>query len=233
MPQVIPEALADKIIAKKIQEWEAKRKKEKELRETGEIDVHPFVTISRDLGSGEEEIIPKLEKTLNWPVYGKNLLDHLAQRENLSRNFLETLDENRQNLVDNWINYLIRSGSITQDDYIIKISRLLKVIVAQESAIILGRGANYILEDKKPGLRIRITAPRELRIKNIAKLRNIGEKEAEKVIRETDKTRGNFIKNTFDKDVNLCEHFDITFNTTNISPDLICKIVVTLINEKK
>ena len=69
-----------------------------------------------------------------------------------------------------------------QHDYVVKISRLIKVIVAQENAIFLGRGINYILEDKREGLRVRLTAPLTQRIKNISQLRNISEKEAEELI---------------------------------------------------
>lgn len=233
MPTVIPESLAEQIIAEKIREWEAKRKKTREQEDFDKIEVHPFLTISRDFGCGEEEIIPQLEKTLNWKVYGKNLLDFIANRDYLSRSFIETLDEHRQNLVDNWINFLIRSGSIMQDDYVVKISRLIKVIVSQESAIILGRGGNYILEDKKEGLRVRLTAPLETRVKNIAKIRNLPEKEAEKLVRDTDLERASFIKKYFDKEINHCEHFDLMFNTQNLSRDAICKIIILLLEEKK
>ncbi len=149
MPTTLPEPIADQIIADKIKEWEQKKQELKVGKGIKEIKPHPFLTIARDFGCREEEIIPGLEKSLGWKVYGRNMLDHLARREQLSRSFIETLDEHRQNLIENWINFLIHSGSIMQHDYVVKISRLIKVIVAQENAIFLGRGINYILEDKK------------------------------------------------------------------------------------
>ncbi|MFQ5451000.1 MAG: AAA family ATPase [Nitrospinaceae bacterium] len=233
MTSVFPESLAEKIIAQKIQEWELKRKQEKERQDRGEITVYPFLTISRDLGCREEEILPLLEKTLGWKIYGRNLLDYVAARDNLSRSFIETLDEHRQQMVDQWVHYLIHSGSILQEDYVVKISRLMKVIAAQESAIFLGRGSNYILEAKKEGLRIRLTAPLEQRIKNIAELRNIPEKKAETIVRETDQKRENFIRSYFGKNVHECFHFDLTFNTANITNEMICKTVVLIFDEKK
>ena len=134
--------------------WEKKKQEEKDLHDLKEIKIHPFLTISRDFGCREEEIIPYIEKSLGWKVYGKYLLDHAAQRENLSQSFIETLDEHRQNLIDSCINYLIRSGLIPREDYVVKISRMIKVIAAQESAMFLGRGANLILQNKKEGARI-------------------------------------------------------------------------------
>ncbi len=234
MPNVMPESLADEIITEKIREWELKRKKAKEAKKSSkEIKTHPFLTISRDYGCGEETIIPQLEKTLGWKIYGRNLLDHIAQRESLSRTFIETLDEHSQNLVDNWVNYLIHSGAILQKDYVLKISRLIQVIVCQENAIFLGRGINFILHDKKEGLRLRLAAPFPHRVKNIMQLKNISEKEAEKLVFETDKDRKNYVNDYFDQDINDCAGYDIVLNTATTDCDTICKLVVQMMEMKK
>jgi len=233
MSDVLPAATADKIIAEKIRVWEEKRKQLKEQTDREDIDVFPFLGITRDFGCGEEAIIPLLEKTLGWKVYGRNLLDHIATRDNLSRNFVETLDEHKQGLLDNWVNFLIRSGAILQDDYVIKVSRLMNVIIAQESAIILGRGVNYILSDKKEGLCIKLTADFEQRIKNISALRKIPEDEAEKLVRKTDADREEFHKKYFAIKYENTAGFDIIFNTHTLSPEIICKTVTLLLEEKK
>lgn len=232
MPSVMPSALADKIIAEKIREWELRRMKEKERKDLEDIEVYPFLTISRDFGCGEEEIIPLLEKELGWKVYGRNLLDHLAQRESLSRSFMDTLDEHKQSLIDNWVNFLIRSGSVLQDDYVVKISKMIKVIVAHESAIILGRGANYILADKKEGLHVKLIAPLDARVRNIMKVRKLGEKEARKLVEQIDEERRNFVQRYFNPDFRECEKFDLTFNTANVSSEAICKVVLLMLKEK-
>ena len=230
MPTTLPEPIADQIIADKIKEWEQKKQELKVRKDVKEIKLHPFLTIARDFGCREEEIIPGLEKSLGWKVYGRNMLDHLARREQLSRSFIETLDEHRQNLIENWINFLIHSGSIMQHDYVVKISRLIKVIVAQENAIFLGRGINYILEDKREGLRVRLTAPLTQRIKNISQLRNISEKEAEELIIKTDQERRNFIKQNFKRDFDSCEGYDLVFNTINFSNEIIFKTISLFLN---
>lgn len=233
MTNVMPGTLADQIIAQKIKEWELQKQKVKADSSLRELKIHPFLCISRDFGCREEEIVPYLEKSLGWKVYGRNLLDHLARRESLSHSFMETLDEQRQNLVDNWINYLIRSGSILQDDYVIQISKLIKVIVTQESAILLGRGANYLLSDKKEGLRVRLTAPFQQRVKNIAQVRNIEESQAKELVKKTDTERRDFTQRYFKKDFDSCEGYDLTFNTASLSNEQMFRTVSMLINEKR
>ncbi|HAX47229.1 MAG TPA: hypothetical protein DCX78_10460 [Nitrospina sp.] len=229
MPTTMPETLAEKIIGEKIAEWEAHKKQEKEKK----IEIFPFLTISRQFGCGEESLVPELEKALGWKVYGRNLLDHMAQRENLSRSFIETLDEHNRNGIDDWINYLIKSGAILQKDYVIKISQFMKVIVAQESAIILGRGGNRILADQKQGLNIRFVAPLEDRVKNITALRKISATDARKMIQTTDKEREQFNKHYFSDDINDSSNFDTCFNTSSLSQDNICKTIALMSEEKQ
>ena len=229
MPTTMPETLAEKIIGEKIAEWEAHKKQEKEKK----IETFPFLTISRQFGCGEESLVPELEKALGWKVYGRNLLDHMAQRENLSRSFIETLDEHNRNGIDDWINYLIKSGAILQKDYVIKISQFMKVIVAQESAIILGRGGNRILADQKQGLNIRFVAPLEDRVKNIVALRKISATDARKMIQTTDKEREQFNKHYFSDDINDSSNFDTCFNTSSLSQDNICKTIALMSEEKQ
>ena len=233
MPTTMPESLADKVIAEKIAGWEESRKQVTVQRDRGTIEIFPFLTVARQLGCGEEALVSQLEKTLGWKVYGCNLLNHLAQRESLSRSFLQTLDEHSLNHIDDWINFLIRSGAILQEDYVIQISRLMKVIIAQESAIIIGRGANHILADKKQGLHVLLVAPLEDRVKNIAALRQISESEAEKTIKSVDQEREEFQKRYFDQHAIDCSKFDASFNTSALSHDTICETIALMLKSKK
>lgn len=232
MPTVIPESLAERIIAEKIREWTEKRKNLEEQADLETIKVHPFLAIARDFGSGEEEILPQLGKALQWKIYGRNLLDFIAQRELLSRDFMETLDEQKQNQLDNWVNFLVRSRTILQNDYVLKISRLMKVIVAQENAILLGRGAHLILKENKEGLRIKLTAPFDRRVQNIMQLKNISKDEAEKMVLQKDKERKEFLQSYFNKDTRDAVDFDLIFNTQNVDADMIGNIVHMILDGK-
>lgn len=232
MTTTLPEAFAEKIISEKIEEWQVKKKRVQEQKDAGAIKIYPFLTVARDIGCGEEKIIPQLESSLGWKVYGRNLLDFLANRDVLSRSFIETLDEKDQNLLDDWINYLIHSGAILQKDYVLKISRMIKVIVSQENAIFLGRGANFILLDKDEGVKIKLTAPFEQRVENIGKLRDLNPEDAEKLVLGKDKERTDFIKHYFNRDPRKSFGFDMVFNTGSVDVPLMCKMIRLLFEAK-
>ena len=228
MSNAIPESIAEQIIAEKIQEWNDNRKHAKK----SQTEVHHFIAIARDFGCREEVIIPQLEGMLGWRVYGKDLIGHIAAREELSRNFLETLDEKKQTQVDDWVNYLIHSGAILQKDYVLRITRLMEAIVRNENAILLGRGANFILKEKKEGLRIKLMAPFDERVKNIMEVRELTAIAAQQLIRKMDIERNEFINAYFKVDSSAASEFDISFNTSTINTDQICKTVQFILKEK-
>ncbi len=227
MSNAIPESIAEQIIAEKIQEWNDNRKRAKK----SQTEAHHFIAIARDFGCREEVIIPQLEGELGWRVYGKDLINHIAEREELNRDFLETLDERKQTQVDNWVNYLITSGAILQKDYVLRITRLMEAIVRNENAILLGRGANYILKGRKEGLRVKLTAPFENRVENIMEVRGINSIAAQQFIRKMDIERTEFI-NTYFKAATTAE-FDLAFNTSVIDADMICEMIKFALKEKE
>jgi len=230
MPTTLPESIAEKIIAEKIHEWEVSKDTARKARDRGAL--HPFLALTRDFGCGEEKLIPLFEKTLHWKVYGRNLLDHIASRDQLSRTFIESLDEHRISLLDDWIKFLIHSGAILQNDYIVKISKLMKVIASHESAIFLGRGVQYILAGKPEGLFVNLTAPFDYRVARIAALRKLSQKEAETLVRTTDQERRKYINRHFKIEHEAPHDFDITFNTMKVSEDTICEMIVSLLQAK-
>jgi cytidylate kinase len=225
MPSDMPESIIEKMIAEKIAKWASR----KEKPAGKEQELHPFIAISRDFGCGEEELIPALEKAFGWKVYGKNILDAICQREGLSREFMDTVDEHSNSTVNAWIQHLIHSGSILQQDYVIQISKFMRVIASNESAIFLGRGSVYILADRPEGKRVHLTAPFEKRVEHIQKLRNLNHGEAEALVKETDTHRAEFIQKNFNRKYGSPLDFDLVLNTERLTVDKICQVLKTLI----
>jgi hypothetical protein len=229
MVNIIPDALADKIIADKIKEWEEKRNKGPDIENQ---KTYPFLTVSRDFGCGEETIIPALEKEFGWHVYGKDLLNFVVEREGVSHAVLETLDEKRKGEVYDWVNNILGAGVIFQKDYVLKISHLMKTIILQESAIILGRGGNHILRNKPEGLRIKITASLDERISHISQYRDISLEESKELVQQMDEERQGFIDAYFHENEQDTEDFDLVFNTKSFTDNAICKITHLAMNER-
>lgn len=221
----LPESMVEKIISEKIKEWHQKKEKKPD---GDSLAMFPSVALSREFGCQEEVLIPKLEQTLGWKVYGKNVLDHICQREGLSRDVMDTVDDQTHSKIKQWVQHLTHSGTLSQADYVQQISKYIRVIAGHESAIFLGRGAGYILSENPDCLKVLLTAPFEKRVAHVMELREIDQPSAEKLVHETDEGRAKFIQKYFGQKPKSIDAYDVVLNTATVSEDAICQTIKNL-----
>jgi cytidylate kinase len=85
-------------------------------------------------------------------------------------------------------------------------------------AVILGRGANFILPLKEI-FRVRVVAPMEVKIPEVAKEMDMSEAEAKAFIITTESDRKAFVRKYFNADIESPEHYDLVINTGKVSID--------------
>lgn len=186
------------------------------LRRTQTPSPRPprVITISRQLGSGGRRIAEILGKSLNWPIWDKEILDAIANQSyfHYQARMFELLDERTQSEIDAFADSLI--GNVSKHVYLHLLPRAM-LIIAQNDAIILGRGAHLLL----PGaLKVRIVAPLDVRVRNLVRFDGLSEEAAKKQIRTSDREREAFVKelagrlgrkwSAFDKEV----EYDLVVN---------------------
>ena len=71
---------------------------------------------------------------------------------------------------------------------------IVKGIAADESCVIAGRTAFYIMKDQPNRMSILIQASMDYRIERVMKKQGLSREEAEKVIKKVDKMRENYVK---------------------------------------
>ncbi len=186
--------------------------------------VLPVITISRAYGAKGAKIAQMLEAKLGFKVWDKEILNVISERLGSSVEFLESLDEHAQNLVEDTIFGILNRKS-TNLNYLLYLVQAVQTVEKLGSAIIVGRGANHIVQDKK-ALNIRVVAPLSSRIEWLSDKRQISKEEARNVILSTDKDRADFTKVSFNKDIDDAAHYDLTINinTFNLEEvsDIIC-----------
>ncbi|MHB0913365.1 MAG: cytidylate kinase-like family protein [Armatimonadota bacterium] len=166
--------------------------------------VKPVVTISRTMGSGARIIAEKLSKDLGWSLWDKELIDAIADDAHVSHRLVEELDERSTSEIQLLMREML--GDEGAGGFMYK-RHLVKVVASISElghAIILGRGANFVLSD---ALNVRIDAPEALRVQNMMKFEGLGEREAREKIRKSDKDREAFIERVFGgKTVGHCQY---------------------------
>ena len=215
------------LIDRQIRRWEAEAQARRELlagKPGQPAPVLPWVTISRAFGSGGGEIAQRLAARLNYPIVDKEILEVLVQEGHLRAAIVESLDERDRSSLEVWVEGILRGKLQDKDDYHRTLVRLIGGIAIHGHCIIVGRGANFILDSSR-GLHARIVAPLPQRIETISRIRGVDETEAAKLVEKVDAERSAFIRRLFHRDIEDPIAYDLLINTARIGMDLAVDLI--------
>ena len=175
----------------------------------------PYLTVSREAGSRGAEVAIRRGERLGWEVLDRELVDRLAGDLELNPEFLALLDETRANWFSETLLNLFNSRLVAQQAYVELIGRIVALAAAAEPVVIVGRGAHLILPPEH-GLRVRVIAPREARIENLARATGLDAASAEKRLELVDSDRHGFVWRNFRRDVTDASLYDLVINATTL-----------------
>ena len=118
-----------------------------------------IITIGREFGSGGREIGIRLSEKLNIPFYDKKLILHTAEKTNLEQSVIERYDEQHSFPAFSSSNIFDIYQMPMSDRIYIAQADVIRDIAAKESCIIVGRCADFILDDNPDVFKVFITAP--------------------------------------------------------------------------
>ena len=176
----------------------------------------PVITISREPGSGGSEIARKLARDLSMDLMGGQIIQHVAESAKMSRKVIESLDEKEVTRRDSWLTALFRDHHLWPDEYLQHLTKVIGTVGRYGNAIIVGRGANYILPQGKT-FRVRIIAPLGDRIRYVMEDRGCVKTEAEQYVVKAENDRNAFIRKYFNADVTDPKQYDIVINTAGVT----------------
>ena len=180
--------------------------------------LNPMVTLSRTLGSGGTEIARKTAERLHCQVFDREILDRIADMAEARRDLAEALDEQTRSRIENWIEGMLHGKIFDEGDYHHRLVQVVGALAELGSAVIVGRGANFILRNRI-GIDVRIVAPKQARIKRLMAERQWTAKQAADEIHASDAAREKFIRRIFNANWNDPEIYDLIINTQDISLD--------------
>jgi cytidylate kinase len=176
----------------------------------------PVITISREPGSGGSEIARRLARDLSMDLMGGQIIQHVAESARMSRKVIESLDEKEVTLRDTLVNTLFRDRHLWPDEYLQHLTKVIATVGRYGNAIIVGRGANYILQQEGT-FRVRIIAPLENRIRNVMEDRKYDRAQAEQYVVKKENDHKAFVRKYFNADVADPRQYDIIINTGSVT----------------
>lgn len=147
------------------------------------------ITITRQYGSMGQMIAKKMSEILGIEYYDNEILKKVAEQTGM----LESTIEDEEERAENRFEFMgLTFGQQTTDvqDKIFKVQeQIIMELAEQQSCIIVGRCADYILRDFPNVVNIYIYAPEDDRIETCIERYNIPEREAKRRIEDVDEAR--------------------------------------------
>lgn len=147
---------------------------------------HPGVilTIAREHGSSGKEIGRQVAQRLGIPFYYKEMTALAAQESGLDREFISGINRNAPKAL-----YNLYLSTKVVGLAVVAQHQIIERIAQNGSCVIVGRAADYVLQDHPNVVKIFIGASREYRIGRAMEVYGDTPEEAEENIRRSDKAR--------------------------------------------
>ena len=110
-------------------------------------------------------------------------------------------------------------------------AKVIKEVAAEESCVIIGRCADFILKDNPNVIRLFFYAPREDCITRVKTQNGGKEKDIIRKIEKTDKYRSDYYKYHTGKDWNDSRNYDFCLNTASMSYEKLVAVVKAYIQQ--
>lgn len=155
-----------------------------------------IINIGRQFGSGGRLVAQEIGKRLGIKVYDNELISKAAEVSGFSKDLFRKTDEKRS--IFSFSTFFSTQSfgqpqNYLNDNELFKIqSRVIMDIAENESAVIIGRCADYILRDMDCTVDIFISAPEKTRIKRVSERLGITAEKAADLIVSTDRKRSTY-----------------------------------------
>ncbi len=212
----------------------------------------PAITISRQYGSGEREIVDRVCELLGYRVFDKWLLTEIAAEVGLSKEEIVDFSEDNykvktlESRLGERLSVPTRRSvampttvegpeqgvtfSVEQWDEQQAVALVNTAILAAYSldfVVIVGRGGQVVLKDKPNVVHIRLEAPLETRIARVQKDAHLSYQRAQQLINQRDEESAQYLE---------CYHkvrwddpslYHLILNTGKVDPEAAAQIIIT------
>ena len=195
-----------------------------------------IITIARQYGSGGREIGEKIAAALGIPLYDKEIIKDVAAQGELHVDVIKKSEETAANS----LLYTLAMGSNVfgasmafgykmplNDKLFILQSEVIKEYAKEESCVIIGRCADYVLRDEDKLFRIFVYADLDHRQSRIAaKHPEIKPAQIIDVINKTDKRRSSYYNFYTGNKWGKYDNYDIAINSSTLGIEGAADLIV-------
>jgi cytidylate kinase len=197
------------------------------------------ITISREYGAGGSELGVILGETLGWPVLDHELVRQLAARLRCEEGEVKAMAEHAPSFLERLAAVAVVTAPesrvhsrpwATDPDCVAAAAREVLLEAARTPPlVVVGHGGNCLFRDRPDVLRVRVTAPFDVRVKRVARRTGATAQQAAADVRRRDADRQQYLQRYYQRDVNDACQYDLQINTGTVSLEAASQLVMSLL----
>ena len=186
------------------------------------------ITVSREFGSGGRTIGRKVAEKLGIPCYDAQIIQQMAKETGFAPAYVQEAGEYAPGgfLASAFSNRMF--GPTNEDILWEHQYRVITSLAEKGPCVIVGRCADYILQDKADCMKVFIHADLPFRAKRIVEVYGQREQSPEERLREKDKRRAAYHRFYTDQKWGRAQNYHLTLDSGVVGIDRCAKIITGL-----
>ncbi len=217
------------LVEQRINEWTVQQRIAREMErrdaQPKAIPERSIVTISRAYGAGGHSVAQLVADQLGgeWTIWDREIVDAVAENAKVRKEMVERFDEQTHSVIEQIVRYTTNGWTLAPDRYRQHLIEVLVSIAHAGKAVIVGRGANYVLKD---AFKVRLIASQDYRVHMIEQREHQTHPDAVAKLRKTDHERADFIRATFGRDLENPNGYDMVLRMDNLDVETASAAIV-------
>lgn len=184
------------------------------------------ITISRQYGSGGGEIAQRIAQKLQWQLIDHKIVVRVARQLGITEEEARHQDERSETFVSRVLRAMqFASPEIVatnlptaplkvENNYHQALQQVVETAVASGQTVIVGRGSQVLLANRRDVLHVRIVAPLEQRVAYVMRREGLAEAAARGRIQLKDRDRIRYLQSQYRRDPADPLLYDLVLNTS-------------------
>ena len=193
---------------------------------------HFVVAIGREFGAQGCDIAEQLAEKLGVKLYDRQLVEEAAKKLEMDEHTVQKADEVSAKDIEG-LKTTYGIGNFYLSTQVLDAQAdIIERVAQNESCIIMGRCADYILKDRDDCLKIYIYAPFDVRTKHIAEKYDMSMFSAKRLVRQMDEKRDTYYKYVTGNRRGEHDGKDAMFDSSIMGVDGTVDMLLEMINKK-
>lgn len=200
------------------------------------------ITISRQFGAGALLLGERLCEKFGFHLVDENIINEVARKKKISTDWLDAIEKesasNALYILSSIVSkgFFYRTPGLPADEaerkrYLEVLTHIMKGMADKGGFVIIGRGAQFILNDHPKAIHILLISDYERRVRLVSERLNVSPEEAKEMIKEKERQRAHLATNIFKKNMDDSGNYHLVLNTGRISLETAVDIMSCMLED--